>query len=90
MKQYQQLETTSNREQLKVSEIESKSKNQSQTQDICFEVRATALLPAFIAVKGFHYPWAPYNGLPKTGAPNSTTYKNLYRRGNFHKNKKKL
>ena len=29
---------------------------QSQTQDICFEVRATALLPAFTSVKGFHYP----------------------------------
>ena len=30
--------------------------SQSQTQDICFEVRATALLPAFTSVKGFHYP----------------------------------
>ena len=29
---------------------------QSQTQVICFEVRATALLPAFTSVKGFHYP----------------------------------
>ena len=29
---------------------------QSQTQDVCFEVRATALLPAFTSVKGFHYP----------------------------------
>ena len=28
---------------------------QSQTQDVCFEVRATALLPAFTSVKGFHY-----------------------------------
>ena len=32
-----------------------KNGNQSQTQRVCFEVRATALLPAFTAVKGFHY-----------------------------------
>jgi len=29
-----------------------------------------------------------YNGLPKTRAPSSTTYKELYRRVIFHKNKK--
>ena len=50
---------------------------QSQTQDICFEVRATALLPAFTAMKGFHYPPRTLQGLPKTGAPSSTTYKNF-------------
>ena len=37
-----------------------KTQWQSQTQDICFELRATALLPAFTAVKGFHYPRALY------------------------------
>ena len=49
---------------------------QSQTQDICFEVRATALIPAFTAVKGFHYPPGRLHGLPKIRAPSSTTYKN--------------
>ena len=33
-----------------------KDTRQSQTQDVCFKVRATALLPAFTSVKGFHYP----------------------------------
>ena len=36
--------------------MKDKNTKQSQTQDICFEVRATALIPAFTAVKGFHYP----------------------------------
>ena len=46
-KQYHKQELKSNKEQ---------QEKQSQTQSICFEVRATALLPAFTAVKGFHYP----------------------------------
>jgi len=36
--------------------MKDKNTKQSQTQDICFEVRATALIPAFTSVKGFHYP----------------------------------
>ena len=36
--------------------MKDKNAKQSQTQDVCFEVRATALLLAFTSVKGFHYP----------------------------------
>ena len=76
--QYYKQEFKSNREQEYKSSGEQRE-NQSQTQSICFEVRATALLPAFTAVKGFHYPprnftrstedWSTelhqYNPLPK-------------------------
>ena len=36
--------------------MKDKNAKQSQTQDICFEVRTTALILAFTSVKGFHYP----------------------------------
>ena len=58
----------------------SKDTKQLQTQDVCFEVRATALLPAFTAVKGFHYPPRTLQGLSKIGVPNFTTYKPLPKR----------
>ena len=45
------------KEQQRAMKIKSnREQKQSQTQSIYFKVRATALLPAFTAVKGFHYP----------------------------------
>ena len=70
-------ETISNKEQLKVKRNREQEQKTIANTSICFKVRATALLPA---VKGFHYPPRTLQGLPKTGVPNSTTYKNLYQR----------